>query len=68
VDRKKDFLIHQVRTVTSPEALKNALDQAAKVTGVRPQNAPQGGLTSTETHRNIVLNEQFTPADFQQSR
>ena len=28
---KADFLIHQVRTVTSPEALKAALDQAAKV-------------------------------------
>jgi hypothetical protein len=62
---KKDFLIHQVRTVTSAEAMKAALEQAAKVTGVRPQLAPQG-ITSTETHVNIVVNKQFSPSDFQQ--
>ncbi len=45
--------------------IKTALDQAAKVTGVRQQNAPQGGVTSTETHMNIVVNKQFSSADFQ---
>ena len=61
---KKDFLIHQVRTVTSAEAMKAALDQAAKVTGVHPQITPQG-ITSTETHMNIVANKTFLPADFE---
>jgi len=64
---KKDFLIHQVRTVTSAEAMKAALDQAAKVTGVRPQNT-SSGITSTETHVNIVVNKQFSPSDFQQAQ
>jgi RNA polymerase sigma factor (sigma-70 family) len=61
---KKDFLIHQVRTVTSAEAMKAALDQAAKVTGVHPQITPQG-ITSTETHMNIVVNKTYLPADFE---
>ncbi len=61
---KKDYLIHQVRTVTSAKAMKTAIDQAAKVTGVHPQIAPQS-MTSTETHLNIVLNKQLSPADFQ---
>jgi RNA polymerase sigma factor (sigma-70 family) len=62
---KKDFLIHQVRDVTGAEAVRAALDHAEKVTGVHQQNAPQG-ITSTETHMNIVVNRQFSPSDFQQ--
>ncbi|HEX5399294.1 MAG TPA: sigma-70 family RNA polymerase sigma factor, partial [Verrucomicrobiae bacterium] len=62
---KKDFLIYQVRTVSSTEVVKAALDQAAKVTGVHPQNVPQGGITSTETHFNIMVNKKFQPSDFQ---
>jgi hypothetical protein len=65
---KQDFLIHQVRTVTSAEAMKAALAQAAKA--LRPEMAarmpkiePQG-VTSTETHDNIVVNQKFSPADF----
>jgi RNA polymerase sigma factor (sigma-70 family) len=61
---KRDFLIYQVRTATSAEAMKVALDQAAKVNGVRPQIALQG-VTSTETHTNIVVNKQFSASDFQ---
>lgn len=61
---KKDYLIHQVRTVSSPESVKAALDKAAKVTGVPTQNVPQG-ITSTETHLNIVVNKQLSPSDFQ---
>jgi outer membrane lipoprotein-sorting protein len=61
---KKDFLIHQVRTTVSAQAEKAALDQAAKVTGVHPQITPQG-ITSTQTHVNIVVNKQFSPSDFQ---
>jgi outer membrane lipoprotein-sorting protein len=62
---KEDFLIHQVQTVTSPEAMQVALDQAAKVTGVPAQISPQGGVTSIETHSNIVLNKRFLLTDFE---
>jgi RNA polymerase sigma factor (sigma-70 family) len=61
---KNDFLIHQVKTVMSAEAMKAAVDKAAKVTGIHPQDIPQG-MTSTETHMNIVVNKQFSPPDFQ---
>jgi outer membrane lipoprotein-sorting protein len=60
---KKDFLIHQVRTVTSAAAMKAVLDQAAKTTGVHPQAEPHE-ITSTETHTDIVVNKEFLPADF----
>lgn len=64
---KQDFLIHQTRVVTSAEAIKAALAEAAKrnpeISAVRPKFDPQG-ITSTETHANIVLNKQFTQADF----
>jgi len=53
---KEDFLIHQVREVSNTEAVKAALDHAAKITGVQPKNVPQG-ITSTETHYNIVVNK-----------
>lgn len=60
---KKDFLVHQVKTVISAEAEQAALDQAEKVTGVRPQ-VPAQELTLTETHEHITLNPKFVPADF----
>jgi hypothetical protein len=64
---KQDFLIHQARTVTSAEAMKATLAEAAKrlpesIAG-RPKSEPQG-ITSTETHANIVLNKKFSSADF----
>ncbi len=66
---KKDFLIHQVRNVTSAEALQKALAEAAKrnpAMPTRPQTS--GNVVSTETHMNIVVNETFSPADFQQAK
>lgn len=64
---KQDFLIHQARTVTSAEAMKAALAEAAKrhpeINAGGPKSDPQG-VTSTETHANIVLNKKFSPADF----
>ena len=55
---KQDFLIRQIRTVVSAETMRAA---AAKwepeiMSGLR-------GFTSTETHTNIVVNKQFSPAD-----
>jgi RNA polymerase sigma factor (sigma-70 family) len=64
---KQDFLIHQVRNVTSAEALKAALEKAEKVTGIHRQS-PSQGITSTETHVNIVVNKKFSPSDFQQAK
>jgi outer membrane lipoprotein-sorting protein len=66
---KQDFLIHQVRTLTSASAMKAALEEAAKVNpGVAahmPAIAPHD-LTSTETHTNIVVNQKLTASDFTQ--
>ena len=62
---KRDFLIHQVRHVTSVEAMKTVLDQAAKLNpgAVLPPQIPTA-VTSTETHTNIVLNPKFSSASF----
>jgi outer membrane lipoprotein-sorting protein len=64
---RQDFLIHQVRTVTSAEAMKTVLAEAAKR---NPEKSallhtfePQDS-TSTETHGNIVVNQQFSNGDF----
>ena len=64
---KQDFLIHQVRNVTSVEAMKAALAEAAKHNPGMParlQKIKPQGVTSTETHENIVVNQKFSPADF----
>ena len=64
---KQDFLIHQIRNVTSAEAMKAALAEAAKrhpeIAARRGNREPQG-ITSTETHANIVVNQKFSPSDF----
>jgi RNA polymerase sigma factor (sigma-70 family) len=64
---KQDFLIHQVRTVTSAEAMKAAMAEAAKrnpeISARLPKPKPQD-ITSTETHANIVVNKKFSPKDF----
>lgn len=64
---KADFLIHQVRTVTSAAATKEAMDEAARmspdVAAHRFHIDPQE-ITSTETHTNIVVNEKLTASDF----
>jgi hypothetical protein len=51
--------------VTSPEALKNALAEAAKVNPGMPTSPQNSGcVISTETHMNIVVNKKFSPTDF----
>jgi hypothetical protein len=59
---KQDFLVHQVRTVISPEAMR---EMAASVPEMGPELFPaMHGFTLTETHTNIVLNRKFSRADF----
>jgi RNA polymerase sigma factor (sigma-70 family) len=64
---KQDFLIHQVRIVTSAADLKAMMTEEAKR---HPQIAAQLSKTeytediSTETHENISVNQKFSPADF----
>ena len=64
---RQDFLIHQVRTVTSAEAMKTVLAEAAKrnpeMSALLHRFEPQD-ITSTETHGNIVVNQQFSNEDF----
>jgi len=62
---KKDFLIHQKRSVSNTEAVKNAMEMAEKATGFKTPSSPQGSIVSTETHEHIVVNPKFTPADFE---
>jgi outer membrane lipoprotein-sorting protein len=64
---KQDFLIHQVRTVTSAEAMKTVLAEAEKrnpeKSALLHRFEPQDS-TSTETHGNIIVNLQFSNRDF----
>lgn len=56
---KQDFLIHQIQTVTSAEAM---LSMAARWD---PEiMSDLHGFTSTETHTHIVKNKQFLRSDF----
>jgi hypothetical protein len=64
---KQDFLIHQVRNVTSAEAMKTVRAEAAK----RQPDGAAGlaefkslDITSTETHENIVVNQPFSKKDY----
>lgn len=66
---KGDFLIHQVRNVTSAEALKAALDKAAQdhpeiAAQMKASGFQSQGVTSIETHTNIVVNPKLSPTDF----
>lgn len=63
---KQDFLIHQVRDVTSAEVLTAALDDARKRNPGMSPTAAQSvtSVTSTETHTKIVVNQAFSPQDF----
>ncbi len=64
---KQDFLIHQVRNVTSAEAEKAMLTKAAKDhPQIMASLAIMGfsGITSTETHTNILVNPKLTATDF----
>src|SRR6266705_2801855 len=55
---KQDFLIHQLRTVTSAEALSAAAKWDPEIMSALH------GFTSIETHTNIVVNKQFLRSDF----
>ncbi len=58
---RQDFLIHQVWTVISTEAIR----AGAAGVSLGPELIPTlYGFTSTETHTNIVLNQQFSRSDF----
>ncbi len=59
---KQDFLIHQIRTDVSAQAMEAAWTEATKGT---PQTmASFHNFSSIETHTNIVLNNQFSRQDF----
>jgi hypothetical protein len=64
---KQDLLIHQVQTVRSAEATRTVLAEAAKrnpeMSALLHRFEPQDS-TSTETHGNIVVNQQFSNGDF----
>ena len=64
---KQDFLIHQVRTVTSAAAMKAMMADAAKRNpeiAARMPKREYTDSTSTETHEHIVVNQTFSPSDF----
>ena len=59
---KQDFLIRQVKTTMTTEALQAA---AMNVLGLGPEiTTCLRGFTSTETHINIVVNQPLSHADF----
>jgi outer membrane lipoprotein-sorting protein len=55
---KQDFLIHQVQTITSAEAMQAVAKWDPEII------SDLHGFTSTETHTNIVVNKQFLRSDF----
>ena len=64
---KQDFLIHQVRIVSSAEAMKAIMAEATKRNPEMAARMPKieyTDSTATETHENIVVNQKFSPADF----
>ena len=64
---KEDFMIHQVRNVTSAEAMKALLAEVAKRQSDTAAGLPEyksQGVTSTETHENIVVDQKFLDEDF----
>jgi outer membrane lipoprotein-sorting protein len=62
---KQDFLIHQVRNITSAKAMKAELADAAKRNpGIATSDQQFSSITSTETHTKIVVNHKYSPTDF----
>jgi outer membrane lipoprotein-sorting protein len=64
---KQDLLIRQARTVTSADAIKAVMAETAKShpeIAARMQQSGIQGITSTETHANIVVNPKLSAADF----
>jgi hypothetical protein len=70
---KEDFLIRQIRSVTSAAYEKAVLAQANKLNATSPdelQSLPKlepTGNTSIETHTKIVVNQTLVRADFEPS-
>jgi outer membrane lipoprotein-sorting protein len=63
---KQDFLIHQVRTVTSAEAMKTVRAEAAKRQPAGAAGLPEfksQDITSTETHAGILMDQKFVDKD-----
>lgn len=62
---KQDFLIRQIRETSSAAAMKAIMDQIDKDNPAddHPKIEPTG-ITSIETHSNIVVNQKFVEADF----
>jgi hypothetical protein len=62
---KQDLLIHQDRIVTSAAAMKTIMAAAAKANPGLPMPEQKfDGITQTQTHTNIVVNQLISPADF----
>jgi outer membrane lipoprotein-sorting protein len=64
---KQDFLIHKVRNVTSAEAMKTVRAEAAKRQPEGAAGLPEfksQGITSTETHENILVDQKIVDKDF----
>lgn len=63
---KQDFLIHQVQTVSSAEAMQDMLARAKVNPELVDALRKSGSLafTSTESHNNIVINRPFMRSDF----
>ena len=59
---RRDFLIHQIQTVISAEAMQIML--AKVMNGDHEPSSAIHCFTVTETHTNIVLNKQFFRSDF----
>jgi RNA polymerase sigma factor (sigma-70 family) len=65
---KEDFLIHQIQTMTSAAVLKSTLEAQMKIhpelRDVMARTPIGGDSISTETHTNIVINQAFSKANF----
>jgi hypothetical protein len=59
---KQDFLIHQIRTFTTAEAMRAMMVKVTK--GNYEMNSNIHSFTSIETHTNIIVNMQFSRLDF----
>jgi outer membrane lipoprotein-sorting protein len=66
---KPDFFIHQVQRITSVAVVKARLVEAAKQNPQLAATLPEAKpIISTETHTHIVINQNLSPADFDQPK
>jgi len=61
---RQDFLIHQIRTVISAEAMRAVLVGAGTDPGLLELKPGSLGFTVTETHAGIAVNKPFSRWDF----